>query len=276
MSSPEPKLQVRVLGCSGAIAKGCRTTAFLLDQDLLVDAGTGVGDLELAEMAAVDDVLLTHSHLDHIAALPLMLDAVGRLRQGRPLRVHALQATIDALRQHVFNNLIWPDFAQLPNAESPYLSFHSFAVGQTLQLGSQRPKHIEVLPAAHAVPACGFAIRASQGHAHWVFSGDTGPNPAFWQRLNQLDVAMLVIETAFGDTEQPLADRAQHLSPTTLALEMAQIDPHKQFPVYITHTKPAETGEIMGQIGAVFAQQLRPGQAVRRVGWLEAGMVVSA
>jgi hypothetical protein len=49
-------MQVRVLGCSGAIAKDCRTTSFLVDTDLLVDAGTGVGDLTLDEMAAIDDV----------------------------------------------------------------------------------------------------------------------------------------------------------------------------------------------------------------------------
>ncbi|RZI64386.1 MAG: MBL fold metallo-hydrolase, partial [Variovorax sp.] len=105
-------MQVRVLGCSGAIAKDCRTTSFLIDGDLLVDAGTGVGDLTLDEMAGIDDVLLTHSHLDHIAALPLMIDAVAS-RRSQPLRVHALRATIEALRAHVFNNVIWPDFASI-------------------------------------------------------------------------------------------------------------------------------------------------------------------
>ncbi|MDB5730818.1 MAG: 3,5-cyclic-nucleotide phosphodiesterase, partial [Variovorax sp.] len=68
-------MKVRVLGCSGAIARDCRTTSFLIDDDLLVDAGTGVGDLTLDEMAGIDDVFLTHSHFDHIASLPMMLDA---------------------------------------------------------------------------------------------------------------------------------------------------------------------------------------------------------
>ena len=73
-------MKVRVLGCSGAIAKDCRTTSFLVDGDLLIDAGTGVGDLSLEQMRAVDHVMLTHSHLDHIAALPLMVDAVASQR----------------------------------------------------------------------------------------------------------------------------------------------------------------------------------------------------
>ena len=101
-------MKIRVLGCSGAIAKDCRTTSFLLDDDVLVDAGTGVGDLTLEQMLRIDHVLLTHSHLDHIAALPLMLDSTAGQR-SKPVQVHALADTIKALKAHVFNNIIWPD-----------------------------------------------------------------------------------------------------------------------------------------------------------------------
>jgi len=261
---------VRVLGCSGAIAKDCRTTAFLIDSDLLVDAGTGLGDLSLDEMAAIDDVVLTHSHLDHIAALPLMLDAVAS-RRTRPLRVHALRATIDALRTHVFNNIIWPDFASIPTREAPFVSFHEFAIGQTLQLGGRVAKHIEVLPAFHTVPACGFAIRPAHGGPHWIFSGDTERNADFWKRVNQIDVAALVIETAFSNREQQLAHRSLHLSPTTLAEELSHIDPGTRYPVYITHTKPAETAEIMCQIAQLNTAAPPDGGTRWDIRWLETG-----
>lgn len=244
------EMQVRVLGCSGAIAKDCRTTSFLVDSDLLVDAGTGVGDLTLDEMSAIDDVVLTHSHLDHVAALPLMIDAIASFRT-RPLRVHALRATIEALRTHVFNNVIWPDFSSIPSRESPFVSFHEVTIGQQLQLGTRAPKVIEVLPAVHTVPACGYAVRCAQGKSHWVFSGDTERNAPFWARVNQLEVALLVIETAFSNREQALAQRSLHLSPTTLADELAQIAPGRNYPIYITHTKPAETEEIMSQIDGI-------------------------
>ena len=266
-------MQVRVLGCSGAIAKDCRTTSFLADTDLLVDAGTGVGDLTLDEMAGIDDVVLTHCHLDHIAALPLMLDAVGS-RRARPLRVHALRATIEALRAHVFNNVIWPDFESIPSRETPFVSFHDIAVGQVLALGSREPKRIEVLPAVHTVPACGFAVRRAEGGAHWVFSGDTERNAPFWERVNALDVAMLVIETAFSSREHALAERSLHLSPAVLADELAHIDPGKQYPIYITHTKPAETEEIMSQIDALVDHQVA-GLAQRDIRWLKADGVLT-
>lgn len=263
-------MRVRVLGCSGAIARDCRTTSFLLDDDVLVDAGTGVGDLTLDEMAQINHVLLTHSHLDHIAALPLMLDAVAarRLAAGAaPLQVHALPGTIAALQAHVFNNLIWPNFASIPSAENPLMRFNPIEVGHVLQIGSQT---VEVLPAVHTVPACGYAARGDSGH--WVFSGDTERNPAFWARINQLPVALLVIETAFSDREKALAARSLHLAPSVLATELDQIAPGHWYPIYITHTKPAETGLIMEEIQRFDHKANRANDVRHDIRWLSAGM----
>jgi ribonuclease BN (tRNA processing enzyme) len=200
-------MRVRVLGCSGAIAKDSRTTSFLIDDDVLVDAGTGVGDLTLEEMRRIRHVLLTHSHLDHIAALPLMIDSIAS-QLTEPIQVHALPGTIAALKAHVFNNVIWPDFSRIPTPQAPFVTFHEIQVGQTLELFG---KSIEVLPAVHTVPACGYAVPPAT--AAWVFTGDTERNPAFWRRINQMDVAALVIETAFSNREQDLAKRSLHLSP---------------------------------------------------------------
>ena len=106
-------MQIRVLGCSGGIAAGCRTTAFLVDDDLLVDAGTGLGDLSLDELAQIDHILLSHSHLDHVLGVPLLADSVIRRRAGRPpIQVHGLSATLAALRDHVLNGVICPDFTR--------------------------------------------------------------------------------------------------------------------------------------------------------------------
>lgn len=265
-------MRVHVLGCSGAIARGCRTTSFLLDDDVLIDAGTGVGDLDLDQMACVDHVLLTHSHLDHVASLPLMLDAVAsrRLAEGRgAVLVHALPETIAALRAHIFNDAIWPDFSVIPHVDRPLLRFATFATGQTLTVAGKR---IEVLPAVHTVPAVGFAVQGAQGC--WVFSGDTGRNPAFWARVNRLPVAMLVVETAFSDRERHVAQRSLHLAPHALADELAQIDTTRpRFPIYITHTKPAETAMIMDEIRRFDQLPANPDDAPHDIRWLAAGDV---
>jgi len=258
-------MRVRVLGCSGAIAKDCRTTSFLIDGDVLVDAGTGVGDLSLEEMRGIRHVFLTHSHLDHVAALPLMVDSIAS-QLSEPIRISALPGTIQALKTHIFNNVIWPDFSVIPSPKAPFVSFHEIQVGQRLELGG---KTIEVLPAVHTVPACGYAIGNGQGC--WVFTGDTERNPAFWRRINQLDVAALVIETAFSNREQDLARRSLHLSPLALAEELDCIDKGKKFPIYITHTKPAETELIMTEIQRFDQTQPFGPNVVHDIRWLRAG-----
>lgn len=258
-------MKVRVLGCSGAIAKDCRTTSFLIDGEVLVDAGTGVGDLTLEEMRGIDHVLLTHSHLDHVAALPLMVDATAAQRK-EPLRIHALAGTIAALKTHIFNNVIWPDFTCIPTPESPFIRFQEIRVGQTLRFGD---KQVEVLPAVHAVPAAGFAVTAGRGN--WVFTGDTERNPALWERVNQLNVAMLVIETAFSNREKDLARRSLHLSPAVLANELDCIAKGRNYPIYITHTKPAETEQIMEEIQRFDQTQPLGFNVTHDIRWLRAG-----
>lgn len=253
-------MKVRVLGCSGSIARGCRTTAFLLDEHVLVDAGTGVGELTVQEMQAVTHVFLTHSHLDHIAALPLLLDTVGP-RRAAPLQVWALAQTLAALRQHVFNDVIWPDFTRIPHAHAPMVRLQPLGVGDVFAAAGLV---LEVLPARHSVPAVGYAARGDG--AWWVFSGDThGNEPTFWQRVNALQaephgVGALVIETAFSNQEQGLADKSAHLAPASLARELAQLRPQGRFPIYLSHFKPSEGDTILAEVRA-----LEQGSALRIV-----------
>ena len=261
-------MQIRVLGCSGAIAKDCRTTSFLVGDSILIDAGTGVGDLTLEEMSRIDHVLLTHSHLDHIAALPLMLDSVSSLRRS-PVQVHALPATIEALQAHVFNNTIWPDFSRIPSAQTPFLQYRPLVQGEVIDVDGAG---VVVLPAVHTVPAVGYAVQGAQGW--WAFSGDSERNPGLWRQLEQLPqlqpsrpLSMLVIETAFSNRESELAHRSLHLSPSSLAAELAQRAAGANYPIYITHTKPSETDMILHEIG-----QMQPA-AQADIRWLQAGDV---
>ena len=235
---------VQVLGCSGSIAAGCRTTSFLLDDDVLIDAGTGVGDMPLDALARIEHILISHSHLDHILSIGLLADSVMRERATRgPIQVHALPETIAALRTHIFNGVIWPDFTRLPSAENPMLSLVPFAVGDVLDLNGKR---VEVLDASHTVPAVGFAVDGGTS-GWWVYTGDTGPNPALWERLGRMKVAHLVIETAFSDDERQLARISRHLCPSALGHELKNLG--GSVDVHITHIKPGEMDAVMSEIG---------------------------
>jgi len=213
----------------------------LLDHDVLIDAGTGVGDLSLSELSLIDHVFVTHSHLDHIACIPLMMDSVGFMRD-KPLTVHATEATLEIIREHVFNWKIWPDFTQIPNARQPFMRYQAIQLGQAVELEARR---IIALPANHVVPAVGFQIDG--GETSLVFSGDTTTNDAMWDAINRIgNLRYLIVETAFSNAEKELAILSKHFCPSMLAEDLLKLklDPE----IYITHLKPGETDLIMREI----------------------------
>lgn len=235
-------MRLRVLGCSGGIGgQHLRTTSFLVDRDVLLDAGTGVGDLALPELSAIDHIFLTHSHLDHIACIPFLVDTVGGMRT-KPLTVHATRATIEILQKHMFNWSIWPDFAEIPSREAPYLRYEEVEVGRTVTLDGRR---FTPLPAVHTVPAVGYHL--DSGAASLVFTGDTGPNEALWPLVNRIaNLKFLLVETAFSNRERALAELSRHLCPQMLAAELAKLE--RAAEIYITHLKPGEIELIMREV----------------------------
>lgn len=237
-------MKIRILGCSGGIGgPHLRTTSMLVDQDILVDAGTGVADLSLEELVAIDHVFLTHAHLDHIAALPLLIDTVLDQRRDRPVTVHAAGETLEVLHRHIFNWSVWPDFRAIPSRESPCLQFHAISEGQAVDLG--RGRRITALPAAHTVPAVGYLL--DSGAASLAFSGDTCSNPRLWPLLNGAEkLRYLLIETAFPNRERQLAMDSKHLCPELLAAELAQLQ--RPADIFITHLKPGQAEQIMAEI----------------------------
>lgn len=235
-------MRIQVLGCSGGIGNGAQTTALLVDDDILIDAGTGVADLSLDAMAAIDHVFLTHSHLDHVVSIPFLLDSVGSRRAPKPLTVHAQDATLDVLRAHVFNNALWPDFTSIPSRQKPYLRFETLAPGATITLGQRQ---LRCIPVNHTVPAVAYLL--SNGRASFAFSGDTCSTDAYWQALNDCtDLRYAVIETSFLDEEEALSRLSGHLCPRLLVDELKKLKSMAQ--VYITHLMPGEEETIMAEI----------------------------
>jgi ribonuclease BN (tRNA processing enzyme) len=235
-------MKLRVLGCSGGIGgRHLRTTSLLVDHDILIDAGTGVADLSIAELAVIDHVFLTHTHLDHIASLPLMIDTVAD-RRSKPLTVYGTEAVLTILRNHIFNWAIWPDFSEVPSADRPFLRYQAIAVGQTTTLEG---RSITPLPVEHTVPAVGYHL--TSGEASLVFSGDTGICDAFWRAVNRIaDLKHLIIECAFSNREQRLAIVSKHLCPDMLAGELQKLE--RECDIYITHLKPGQIELTMEEI----------------------------
>lgn len=238
-------MKLRVLGCSGGELPGHRATSFLVDEALAIDAGGLTSALAIEALTAIDHVLLTHSHLDHVKDLPFLADLlVGR--RPTPVVAHASDACVSALREHVFNGVIWPDFTRIPDADQPVLVFSPFEPGRPFRAGRHA---VHPVPVAHPRDSVGFIV--SDGESAVAVSGDTGPTGAFWDEANAAGaLGAVLVETSFPTRLQRTADLSGHLTPATLALELRKLA-RRDLPVYAYHLKPAHEGELRRELAAL-------------------------
>ena len=234
-------MRVKILGCSGGIGGDLRTTTMLVDDDILLDAGTGVGDLTLEQLVKINHVFVTHSHLDHVTSIPFLVDTVCWMRT-QPIVIHSTRDTIRILKEHLFNWKIWPDFSQIPNGENPFMIYEELTVGETIKIGK---REFTAVPANHVVPAVGYLV--DSGNGSLLFSGDTSTNDALWDVANRTEnLRYLIVETAFSNKEREIAIASKHLCPSMLAEELAKLT--RKVEVYITHLKPGEVALTMSEI----------------------------
>lgn len=252
-------MQIRVLGCSGGIGAGLRTTSLLIDDDVLIDCGSGVGELTLDEMCGIRHIFLTHGHLDHITFIPFLVDSVFEALVDNPITIHLQKETLQMLREHIFNWQIWPDFAKLPDDANPVIKYDVITPGQQITLSE---RNLEAIPVTHTQPALGYRIQKAGGGS-FAFSGDTRGTDRFWQVLNAYpDLDILFVECAYADHEEVLSQIAGHHRPSTLAEDLRKL--HHQPAIYITHHKPGEEKQIMRELAALVHDRelkaLRQGQ----------------
>ena len=235
-------MRIRILGCSGGIGAGSRTSAKLIDSDVLLDAGTGIGDLALDELQPIRHVFLTHAHLDHIAGLPMLIDSIFEEDFTVPLTVYGRRETLEAIKAHLFNGVIWPDFAELPSAENPMLRYSVCNPGDTVTIDHRDFHAVDV---SHSVPSLGYTVQNSGGV--FAVSGDTKTNSTLWPVLNACyDLKVLVIEVSFPDELRDLATRAGHYCPETMCRDLSRLNHEPD--IWLTGMKPGEEQRILSQV----------------------------
>jgi cAMP phosphodiesterase len=244
-------VRFRVLGCSGGELPRHRTTCFLVDGTLAIDAGALTSSLSLEELLRVDDIVLTHSHFDHVKDVPLLSDLlVGR--RDTPVRVHASTACARTLRQSLFNDELWPDFTRIPDQATPVLEIRPFEPTRPFKVGKYT---ISPVPVDHPVESVGLLV--SDGKSVVAISGDTGPTSRFWRKVNaQERLRALLVELSFPNALQGLADVSGHLTPRTLAGELAKLD-RNGYPILLYHLKPAHVAELKREVARLALPNVR-------------------
>ena len=235
-------MELRVLGCHGGETPRHRTTAFLVDERLTIDAGALTSQLELSDQGRIEVVFVSHAHLDHVRDLATIAD--NRAQMGcAPLTIAATKTTIHELETHFFNDRLWPNFAVIPDADAPTIKYQEIPLEKPTKLLDYT---VTAVPVHHTVESAGFVLEDATGSIG--FSGDTGPTDRLWEVLNGVkNLKALLMEVSFPDERQTLATASGHHTPQTLIADLAKFDRRKDVATMLYHIKPPFQAEVEKQ-----------------------------
>lgn len=238
-------MELRVLGCSGGEAEGERLTGFLINGRVAIDAGSLTLALTIPEQVAIRQVFISHSHLDHICTLPFYTKNIyGHIQES--VQIRALPETLAALRRHLFNDEIWPDFSALPSPANPIIRYTEIAPRETYEVEGLRITPIAV---NHLVPTVGFKVE--DDHSAIIFTSDTGPTDEIYAIANDTpNLKLFITEASFPDELDWLADVSRHLTPAGLARELRKLT-RPDVTVGVYHMTPGDRPAMLPQLAAL-------------------------
>ncbi|APR79703.1 CAMP phosphodiesterases class-II:Metallo-beta-lactamase superfamily protein [Minicystis rosea] len=239
-------MELRVIGCHGGETPRHRTCAFVIDDTLAIDAGSLTSGMELDAQVRLTTCLVSHAHLDHVRDLATLADNRCQMR-APPLIVAGTAATLETLRRHFFNNVLWPDFSQIPAGSGNTIEYVELSPEKPMELAG---KTVRAVLVDHTIEASSFIIEGRDGAIG--YSGDTGPTNRMWEVLNaQPDLRALLMEVSFPNREQRLATVSGHHTPQTLAQDMAKYKAPRDLPTLLYHIKPAFQSEVERECAAL-------------------------
>jgi len=237
-------MRVKALGTFSHHGLMARTTSFQIDESTLIDCGPGVEDLPTEELLRIERIFLTHSHIDHCQFLPVLAD-IHASHNGRGFTLIALQETLDAIKAHMFNDLLWPASFITPGPDGAALvGFHAMDVGDSLPLTDGI---ITALPCQHTVPATGWLVEGP-----WralAFTGDSSPCPGFWHWISNVpSLSDVVCELNYPDSMKAFAEQAGHQTPSGIAPFLGMLPPNTQF--WVSHMERGHENEILNDLSS--------------------------
>jgi ribonuclease BN (tRNA processing enzyme) len=232
---------VRIIGGHGGVSPGFKATSYLIDGRLLIDAGSVASGIQIEEQSHIDHILISHAHLDHISDLAFLADNCFGMK-GRPFEIYTHQMIKDAIKTHLLNDIIWPDFTKLPNEKNPTLHFNEIKPEVTLVLGDYRITPVLV---NHQNNAMGLIVERKNTAV--VFTQDTGPTDRIWEVAHQIkNLKAIFTEVSFPNSLMKVAIDSQHHTPSTMKEEIKKMP--KDIPIFIGHLKPNFQSQLFKEI----------------------------
>lgn len=236
-------MKVRVLGCYGTEFLDRSPTSFLVNENILVDAGTIASALTMEEQLKIRSILLSHSHFDHIKGLFFLADNLFTLFSAT-INIYSTAGILDILKTHYFNNLLAPDFTAIPDKENPVMRYKPIVPGESFEVNGLM---VNAFKANHVVESVGYKLQGPNGAI--LYSGDTGATPWIWKEAReQKGLKAIFVETSFPNRLGELAELTGHLTPSMLEEELKKID-NLDVPIFIFHMKPQYLGTLTEEIG---------------------------
>ncbi len=251
-------MRIKVLGCYGGQLLGFHLTSFLVNDSILLDAGSPTEALTLEEQHAIRHVFVSHTHLDHIKDIAFLADnrslkRFGGGNQNPSFTVHSLPENITVLREHFLNNLVWPDFTRIPTKKDPIIHMASIEAETPIEVDGVR---ITAIGVTHPVPCTGFLLE--EGGAQFIYTADTGHTDRIWEIANrQPNLKGVIVDCSFPNAYEYLADISGHLTPNGMAAELEKFDQVGKVPVYLYHMKPETLGIMTAEVQALNLPNLR-------------------
>ncbi len=240
-------MNLRVLGCSGSDLPGHHLTSFLVNDSILLDAGSVTSSLDLAAQARLEHIFVTHAHLDHIKDILFLADNLIEFFAGKkrpPLQIHGLPEVLDAIAAHLLNDTIWPDFTVIPQ-DSPVLTYAPMTPKKPIRVNGLS---VTAFPVNHARAASGFVLWEKGGASNLAYTGDTGPCDAWWRYCDSLPFSLqnCITEASFPSSMEALATVSKHLTPKLLRAELDKLRAKPK--IYIYHMKAPFSAQIQEEL----------------------------
>lgn len=238
-------MRLKVLGCYGAELPGFRSPGFLINDDTLLDAGTVVSVLTLEEQIRIKNILISHTHLDHIKDIQFLADNVTG-RGGTTINIMSAPTVLDSFKAHVLNDSIWPDFTMITSGGNAVLRLVPVDVGSEYPLGDVIIKPVKV---NHSVPAVGYIIKNSE--CAFAYTGDTGVTDEIWEEAGrEPNLKFVITEVSFPNSMEGIANTSKHMTPHDLGEVLKRLN-RKDVRIYVMHMKPQYMDIIKGEIAMI-------------------------